>query len=95
MLGLEAASSLAPRVPVRLLWVMVLTSALQVPIDILEHSAREVTNAKLEQSRKGLIYGEQKRITVPKVFKYEMGVATTDRKIEMVHAPPCPRPPHM
>lgn len=45
-----------------------------------------VTQARLEQSHRGVTYGEQRRITVPKVFKHEMGVATTDRKIEMVFA---------
>ena len=58
----------------------------QLPLDIMEQNARMVTEARLEQSHKGLTYGEQRRITVPKVFKHEMGVPTTDRKIEMVCA---------
>jgi hypothetical protein len=62
----------------------------QLPLDIMEQRARMVTEARLEQSHKGLTYGEQRRITVPKVFKHEMGVATTDRKIEMVCAAQTP-----
>eukprot|EP00285_Hemiselmis_virescens_P007035 CAMPEP_0173393648 /NCGR_PEP_ID=MMETSP1356-20130122/22232_1 /TAXON_ID=77927 ORGANISM="Hemiselmis virescens, Strain PCC157" /NCGR_SAMPLE_ID=MMETSP1356 /ASSEMBLY_ACC=CAM_ASM_000847 /LENGTH=321 /DNA_ID=CAMNT_0014351703 /DNA_START=33 /DNA_END=998 /DNA_ORIENTATION=- len=66
----------------------------QPRVDKLEKMCQGVTDERVHRLATGVPYGETHRITVPKVFKHEMGVATTDRKIEMrmAHMVPDPNP---
>uniref|UniRef100_A0A7S0W9T2 Uncharacterized protein n=1 Tax=Hemiselmis tepida TaxID=464990 RepID=A0A7S0W9T2_9CRYP len=64
-------------------------------VDRLEADAQRVTQQRVADKSRGLTYGEQHRIAVPKVFRHEMGVPTTDRKTEMRmrYMVPDPDPP--
>mmetsp|Transcript_2375 Transcript_2375/g.5645 ORF Transcript_2375/g.5645 Transcript_2375/m.5645 type:complete len:322 (-) Transcript_2375:112-1077(-) len=67
----------------------------QPKVDRLENDTKGVTEHRVDSLAHGIPYGETHRITVPKVFKHEMGVPTTDRKVEMrmKYMVPDPDPP--